>query len=100
MKKLIAGSNGGDLRWHALSRNRFVSNAAQRMLPSELYSNDCSMAPVLVFLKDHRAEPLPRVVAAPQAFAAANDDKVAPFALAGGNAGIEAATNIVIKQAE
>jgi predicted RND superfamily exporter protein len=100
MKKLIAGSNGGDLRWHALSRNRFVSNAAQRMLPSELYSNDCSMAPVLVFLKDHKAETLTRVVAAAQAFAADNDDAVSRFALAGGNAGIEAATNIVIKQAE
>jgi predicted RND superfamily exporter protein len=100
MKKLIAGSNGGDLRWHALSRNRFVSNAAQRMLPSELYSNDCSMAPVLVFLKDHKAETLTRVVAAAQAFGAANDDEVARFTLAGGNAGIEAATNIVIKQAE
>ncbi len=100
MKKMIAGSNGGDLRWHALSRNRYVSNAAQRMLPSELYSNDCAMVPVLVFLADHKAATLERVVARAQQFALANDDAVARFTLAGGNAGIEAATNIVIKQAE
>ena len=100
MKRVIAGSNGGDLRWWALSRNRFVSNGAQRMLPAELYSNDCSMVPVMIFLADHKAETLTRVVNAAQAFAKANDDSTAQFTLAGGNSGIEAATNIVIKQAE
>ncbi|MES2127092.1 MAG: MMPL family transporter [Pseudomonadota bacterium] len=100
MKKIIAGSNGGDLRWHALSRNRFVSNAAQRVLPSELYSNDCSMVPVMLFLTDHKAETLTRVVNATEAFAKANDDASIQFTLAAGNSGIEAATNIVIKQAE
>jgi predicted RND superfamily exporter protein len=100
MKRVIAGSNGGDLRWWALSRNRFVSNGAQRMLPAELYSNDCSMVPVMIFLADHKAETLTRVVNAAQAFAQANDDAAVQFTLAGGNSGIEAATNIVIKQAE
>jgi predicted RND superfamily exporter protein len=100
MKKIIANSNGGDLRWQSLSRNRYVSNGAQRMLPSELYSNDCSMLPVLVFLADHKAETLTRVVQHAQQFAKANDSAVARFTLAAGNSGIEAATNIVIKQAE
>ncbi|MES2148972.1 MAG: MMPL family transporter [Pseudomonadota bacterium] len=100
MKKVIAATNGGDLRWHAISRNRYLTNAAQRMLPSELYSNDCSMVPVMIFLADHKAETLTRVVTAAQQFAAANDDANAKFTLAGGNSGIEAATNIVIKQAE
>jgi predicted RND superfamily exporter protein len=100
MKQIIANSNGGDLRWAAISRNRFVTNAAQRMLPSELYSNDCSMVPVMIFLADHKAETLTRVVAAAEAFAASNNDKDAGFVLAGGNSGIEAATNIVIGQAQ
>ncbi|MES2261765.1 MAG: MMPL family transporter [Pseudomonadota bacterium] len=100
MKKVIAASNGGDLRWHALSRNRFVSNAAQRTLPSELFSNDCAMLPVLVFLQDHKADTLARVVAATESFAAAHNNEQVRFLLAAGNAGIEAATNIVIKQAE
>ncbi|PRC91150.1 efflux RND transporter permease subunit [Solimicrobium silvestre] len=100
MKKVIAATNGGDLRWQALSRNRFVSNAAHRMLPSELYSNDCSMLPVLIFLTDHKADTLTRIAKAAENFAAANNDATVQFLLAAGNSGIEAATNKVIKQAE
>jgi predicted RND superfamily exporter protein len=99
-KRIISNVNGGSLKWQALSRNRFVSNSAQRMIPSELYSNDCSMLPVLVFLSDHKADTLARVVQAAQAFAQANNTPQAEFILAAGNSGIEAATNIVIKQAE
>jgi len=100
MKKIISSTNGGDLRWQALSRNRFVSNSAHRMLPSELFSNDCSMLPVLIFLKDHKADTLTRIVRASEQFAAQNNNADVQFMLAAGNSGIEAATNIVIKQAE
>ena len=57
-------------------------------------------APLLVFLNDHKAETLDRAVAAVQAFAAENDKDDLQFQLAAGNAGIEAATNEVIKQSE
>ncbi len=100
MKKIISATNGGDLRWQALSRNRYVSNAAHRMLPSELFSNDCSMLPVLIFLHDHKADTLSRIVAASEQFAAQNNTDTIQFTLAAGNSGIEAATNIVIRQAE
>ena len=100
MKKMIAGSNGGNLKWSAITRNRFVSNAAHRALPSEFFNTDCSMTPVLVFLSDHKAETLTRVVAAVEQFAAQHNDGQAQFLMAAGNAGIEAATNIVIKRAE
>jgi predicted RND superfamily exporter protein len=100
MKDVLAGQNGADLRWRALSRNRFASNGAHRMLPTELFNSDCSMLPVLVFLKDHKAETLTEVVRAAQAFAASHDDEHVRFTLAAGNAGIEAATNMVIKQSE
>lgn len=65
-----------------------------------LYNTDCSLAPLLVFLNDHKAETLDRAVAAVQAFAAENDKDDLQFQLAAGNAGIEAATNEVIKQSE
>ncbi|MCK9283852.1 MAG: MMPL family transporter [Rhodocyclaceae bacterium] len=100
MKKVLAGQNGGDMRWQSITRNRYSSNAAHRMLPSELFNSDCSMVPVLIFLADHKAETLTRVVTAVEAFAAANNDDKITFNLAAGNAGIEAATNIVIKQSE
>jgi predicted RND superfamily exporter protein len=99
-KKIIANVNGGSLKWFALSRNRFVTNSAQRMIPSELYNNDCSMVPVLIYLSDHKADTLTRVVQAARKFADENNSSKAEFILAAGNAGIEAATNIVIKQAE
>lgn len=51
------------------------------------------------FLTDHKADTLDRVVASVQAFAHDNDSEQAQFLLAAGSAGIEAATNIVVKQA-
>lgn len=100
MKKALSGQNGGDMRWHSITRNRFSANAAHRTLPTEMFNSDCSMVPVLIFLSDHKAETLARVVDAVQKFASANNDDKIQFVLAAGNAGIEAATNIVIKQAE
>ncbi|HYD67327.1 efflux RND transporter permease subunit [Azospirillum sp.] len=100
MKRAIAGTNGGDLRWYAVTRNRFISNAAHKRVPADFYNTDCSMLPVLLFLADHKAETLSRVVAAVESFAKENNGDGVEFLLAAGNAGIEAATNTVIKEAE
>ncbi len=100
MKDVIAGQNGADLRWAAITRNRFASNGAHRMLPTELFNSECSMVPVLVFLKDHKAETLTQVANAAQAYAERHNDEHVTFKLAAGNAGIEAATNMVIKKSE
>lgn len=101
MKKVIAGTNGaGDLRWYSVTRNRYISNAAHKMVPSRFYNTDCSMTPVVLYLADHKAETLTAVVQAVEAFAAEFADERVDFLLAGGNAGVEAATNIVIKQSE
>ena len=100
MKQVLSGTAGGDLRWYSITRNRFSSNAAHRTLPSELSNSDCSMLPILIYLEDHKAETLTRVVKAVEAFAAAHNSDAVKLELAAGNAGIEAATNIVIKQAE
>lgn len=100
MKKVLAGQNGGDPRWESLTRNRYSSNAAHRLLPSELFNSDCSMVPVLIFLEDHKAETLTRVVETVELFAAEHGSDGVKFQLAAGNAGIEAATNSVIKQSK
>jgi predicted RND superfamily exporter protein len=55
---------------------------------------------VLVFLNDHKAETLDRAVNAVKLFAKEHDTENRKFVLAAGNAGIEAATNEVIKQSE
>lgn len=100
MKRVLAGQNGGDLRWLSVTRNRFSANAAHRMLPTELYNSPCSMIPVQIFLKDHKAATLSSVVDAVEKYAADNNDGKIAFTLAAGNAGIDAATNMVIKQSE
>ena len=55
--------------------------------------------PVIAYLADHKAETLDRVVAAAAEFADKHNDKDRQFLLAAGSAGIEAATNIVVEQA-
>jgi len=98
-KQLIKGMNEGSLKWESLSRNKDVLNNSISRADG-LYNNDCSLAPLLVFLNDHKAETLDRAVLAIQDFAKENDKDGLEFLLAAGNAGIEAATNEVIKQAE
>lgn len=100
MKKSIAGANGGDPRWYAISRDRYVSNAVYKMIPPELHNSDCSMVPVMLYLTDHKAETLTRVIEASERFAARVNDQDIQILLAAGTAGIEGATNIVIKSAE
>ena len=98
-KQVIKGMNEGNLKWETLSRNQDVLNNSISRAEG-LYNTDCSLAPVLVFLNDHKAETLDRAVAAVKLFAKEHDTDNRKFVLAAGNAGIEAATNEVIKQSE
>ncbi len=98
-KQMIKGMNEGNLKWETLSRNKDVLNNSIARADG-LFNTDCSLAPVLVFLNDHKAETLDRAVAAVQAFAKDHNKDGLQFLLAAGNAGIEAATNEVIKESE
>ncbi|GIZ12105.1 RND family transporter [Pseudomonas sp. NCCP-436] len=98
-KQLIKGMNEGNLKWETLSRNQDVLNNSIARADG-LYNADCSLAPVLLFLEDHKAETLKRTVAAVQAFADEHNRDGLEFLLAAGNAGIEAATNEVISTSE
>jgi hypothetical protein len=64
---------------------------------TEMANSDCSLMPVLVYLSDHKADTLERVVQEASAFAAAHSTPERQFLLAAGNAGIDAATNEVVK---
>lgn len=98
-RQVIKGMNEGSLKWETLSRNKDVLNSSIARAEG-LYNTDCSLAPLLIFLNDHKAETLDRAVRAVQAFADQHQDPQLEFLLAAGNAGIEAATNQVIKQSE
>ncbi|WP_312936905.1 RND family transporter [Pseudomonas sp.] len=98
-KQVIKGMNEGSLKWETLSRNPDVLNNSIARADG-LYNADCSLAPVLVFLNDHKAETLQRVTGVAREFASSHDRDGLQFLLAAGNAGVEAATNEVIKSAE
>ncbi len=100
-KKTIRALNERNPQWQALSRNQYVLNSAvSSMRASELYNQDCSLVPVLLFLEDHKADTLARVVSATEDFAAANNTDDIRFLMATGNAGIKAATNEVIASSQ
>lgn len=99
-RRVIMGQNEGSLKWMDISINQQILNNTRRALPPVLANADCSLAPVVAFLDDHKAETLQRVVAAVEAFAAEHDSHEIHFRLAAGNGGIEAATNQVIEDAQ
>ncbi|WP_298374123.1 MMPL family transporter [Azospirillum sp.] len=96
---LMSGYNEGNPKWFELPRNRDMLNTITANSPRGLFNDSCSVLPLTAYLQDHRADTLNAVVDATQSFADANDSASTRFLLAGGSAGIEAATNIVVRQA-
>lgn len=93
------GYNEGNFKWLDLIPNDAALGAVQTRAPREFLNQGCSLLTLYVYLQDHKADTLTRVVEASQAFAAEHSSEDARFLLAAGSAGIEAATNIVVKQA-
>jgi Predicted exporters of the RND superfamily len=93
------GYNEGNFKWMDLDPDNAVLGEVQSRAPRELFNQDCSLLTLYVNLKDHKAQTLTRVVNAVQAYMASHHNPQAHFMLAAGNAGIAAATNIVVKQA-
>jgi len=71
----------------------------QTRAPRELLNQGCSLLSLYVYLQDHKAETLKRVVEQVERFASANNSADEHFMLAAGSAGIAAATNIVVRKA-
>ncbi|PWR19529.1 efflux RND transporter permease subunit [Zavarzinia aquatilis] len=94
-----AGMSEGSLKWYAVPRSQDMLNAIITRAPRELFNQNCDLLTVYAYLKDHRADTLDAVVATVEAFAARYNSADIRFLNAAGNAGIEAATNIVVKQA-
>jgi uncharacterized protein len=102
VRQVTAGSFEGFPKWQTINRNQEVLNyAAQQSTVNnpDLFNPSCSVMPVIAYLGDHKADTLERVVAVAAEFAEKHSDKDRQFLLAAGSAGIEAATNIVVRQA-
>ena len=101
-KTISAGWNEGSLKWKSIPRNKAM--LAQAVSPVEtatgLLNNDGSVIPVMIYLTDHKAETITRVIAAVKEFRATSATAKVKFQLATGNVGVMAATNEVVESAQ
>jgi uncharacterized protein len=102
VRLITSGAYEGSPKWLTLARNQETLNyAAQQASVNnpDLFNGDCSVMPVIAYLTDHKSETLDRVVKVAEQFAQKHSAPDRQFLLAAGSAGIEAATNIVVRQA-
>lgn len=96
---LLTAFNEGNPKWYDLTPNGSLLNNLTARVPRDLINESCNLLTIYAHLADHKADTLSAVVATVEQFKRDNDNQEAEFQLAAGNAGIEAATNIVVKQA-
>ncbi|WP_313485150.1 efflux RND transporter permease subunit [Stutzerimonas kunmingensis] len=97
----VSGSFEGNPKWQAIPRNNSIRVQAFNMFSTdrpELADRSCGITPIIAYLADHKASTLDRVVKAVEEFSAEHNTENRQFLLAAGSAGIEATTNIVVKQ--
>ncbi len=102
-KVVWAQYNENNPRWLQLPRSQdgLVLAGQQFTTSTGLLNDDCSVMPTYVFMKDHKATTIDGVIAAIDKFSAdSKGDDTVSFQLAGGNVGVMAATNAVIKKTE
>lgn len=102
MRSYTMGSFEGSPKWMTISESQgLIDPQINNALAwnSEYLNANCSLIPVIAYLTDHKAETLQRITDAVTAFAAGHDTADRKFLLAAGNAGVDAATNIVVRRA-
>jgi len=101
-KIAIAGWNEGSLKWRNIPREPTQLTQSTRYIETStgLLNADCNVVPVMIFLRDHKAETIERVVDAVKAWRTQNVYANASFKLATGNVGVMAATNEEVKAKE
>lgn len=116
-KIINAGWNEGNIKWRVLSRNNYVMRQALANVETDtgLLNRDCSAMPILVFLNDHKADTINRLIAEIKEFrnehtvpgvdfrmASPEEDngKNLQLRLATGNVGVMAAMNEQVAEAQ
>jgi predicted RND superfamily exporter protein len=101
-KIAIAGWNEGSLKWRNIPRepNQLTQSTRYIETSTGLLNADCNVIPVMLFLRDHKAATIERVVNAVKDWRAQNTPAGATFNLATGNVGVMAATNEEVEAKE
>ncbi|MBT0587116.1 efflux RND transporter permease subunit [Alteromonas oceanisediminis] len=101
-KVVNAGYNEGNIKWQIIPRNQQTLVQAISRVPtsSGLLNGDCSVMPVILFMQDHKAETISRVVDAVKAYRTEFETDDMQFKLASGPVGVMAATNEAVSEAQ
>jgi predicted RND superfamily exporter protein len=102
VRTYTVGSFEGDLRWWTINRGNYLLSSSMNNVyvgNPELINPNYTTAPIIIYLKDHKAQTLTSVTNVVGQFAADNNDGDVRFLLAAGNAGLDEATNIVVSAA-
>ncbi|MBQ4831155.1 RND family transporter [Alteromonas sp. MMG017] len=101
-KIVNAGYNEGNVKWQVLPRNQQTLVQAISRVPtsSGLLNGDCSVMPIILFMEDHKAETISRVVDAVKDFRTEYETDDMSFSLASGPVGVMAATNEAVEAAQ
>ncbi len=102
VKVRTVGNNEGHPKFFAMPRDQYsLSSALRNMeLNQKVFNDKCDAIPVRLFLSDHKADTLQRVTDAVKAFEAENGRDEVHFLLASGSAGVMAAINEAVTDAE
>ncbi|QYJ95532.1 efflux RND transporter permease subunit [Shewanella spartinae] len=101
-KRVNAGFNEGNPKWQVLPRTTasLVQAVGQIPTTSGLLDGNCSVMPVYLFLKDHKAETIEQVIDKVKTLSAKMDSDKLKFKLASGPVGVMAATNEAVAEAQ
>lgn len=101
-KRSNAGFSEGYPKWQILPQHPAV--IAQAISPFEptsgLLNEDGSVVPIMIYLSDHKAETIQRLINAVKRFRENNPSDKIEFKLATGNIGVMAAQNEVVEEAQ
>jgi len=100
VRQNMLGLSEGFIKFNALFRNQDTINyGVSRLVPLGFVNTACSHSPMVIYLADHKAATLQRVVNTLETFNEEFSTPKVEFLGAAGNAGFEAATNMVVKKA-
>ncbi|MBU2178869.1 MAG: MMPL family transporter [Gammaproteobacteria bacterium] len=101
-KTINAAFNEGNVKWRILPRTTesLVQSSSRVETSTGLLNGDCSVMPVILFLNDHKAETIEKVVAAAKKIGAELGTNTTKFMLASGPVGVMAATNEAVAAAQ
>jgi len=101
-KVVNAGYNEGNPKWRVIPRNQqtLVQSIARVPSSSGLLNSDCSVMPIILFLEDHKAKTIDRVIKEVKLAAAELGNEQLQFKLASGPVGVMAATNEAVAEAQ